>query len=95
MQGFGADQTRVWTFALTEFVPMAGAMFIINDIWEACSTHYTGNLLLDPVFRGLLLRLSAKNLDVLVYFGLYKFTLRMKTDTVLTALAFKQHMDAD
>lgn len=95
MRGSAADQTRISTISLTEFVFYGGAIFITNDKDGAFSTYYTGNLRLDHVFGRLWFQLSAKFLDTLVYFGLYKFALRMETDPVLTALTFMGCMEVD
>lgn len=78
MQGSGASQTRIWTIALTEFVFIARAMFIVNDKDGACLICYTGSLRFDHVSWGLLFRLPAKILDSLVYFGLYKATIKWR-----------------
>lgn len=54
MRGSAADQIRIWTIALSEYVFMARAMFIVNAKNGACSTYHIGNLQLSHVYLGLL-----------------------------------------
>lgn len=89
MRGSATEQTEIWTIALTDFVFMAGVMFIVNDKDAACLTCDTENFRFQKVFGWIRFRLSAKILDTLLYSGLYRFALRMETDPVLTVLAFK------
>lgn len=93
--GSAADQTRIWTTALMEFVFMAGEMFIVNANVGDCSTYYSGVLLFYHVSGRLLFRLSATFLDTLMYIGLYTSALRMGTEPVLTALAFMRGTEVD
>lgn len=71
MRGSAAYQTRIWTIALTVYVFMAGAMFIVNAKDGACLNYYTGNLWIEHVSEKLLFRLPVKILDTVEYFGLY------------------------
>lgn len=68
---------------------MAEARFILNAKDEDCYTYYTGNQRLIYVSGELWFSLWTKTFDGLSYFGLYNFTLLMRTDTLLTALTFE------
>lgn len=80
IQGSADDQIRVWTIALTLYVFMTGAMFVVGARDGVCPSHY----ILKPRFDGLnasiLFCLLDKILDALKLSGLYKFALRMGTD---------------
>lgn len=52
MPGSATDQTRIWTIALTEYVFMAGAVFIVNAKDGVCSTYYSVNLRFDHTSGG-------------------------------------------
>lgn len=90
-----ADQTNVWTIALTELVFIFGATFSIKGKDVAWSTYYTENIWLDYLSEGILVRLLVKILVTVVYFGLYKFSLRMESDPVLMALGLKRSIKKD
>lgn len=64
MWGSAADQTRIWTVALTEYILYGGVMHIVNDEEETCPKYYTGNLRFHHVSGGLLFRLPAKTLTI-------------------------------
>lgn len=73
---------------MIEHVFMAGAMFAINDKKGACPRYNTYNPQLDHIWGSLLFRLPAKILNVLRYFGLFKFVGRMGTVLFIAALPF-------
>lgn len=60
MRGSAADQTRVWTIALTVNDFVEGKTSIVTAEDSACSTRQTGNLRFDHVFEVLLPLLPAK-----------------------------------
>lgn len=52
MWGSVAEDTRIWTIALTEYVFMVEVMFIVNARDGAYATYYTGNLRFNHVSGG-------------------------------------------
>lgn len=86
--GLADDQTRMWTVALIEYISMDNAMLVIHARNGARPSYYKYNYRFNTLSGSPLLRLFNKILDVLKYFGLYKFALRMGTGPVLTAVAF-------
>lgn len=65
MRGFAADQTRIWTMVLTEYIFMSEEMFIVNTRDGVCATYYTGSLQFGHVSGGLLFWLPGKIADAL------------------------------
>lgn len=59
------------------------------------SRFYTGSLQVDHRTGGLQFRPPDKTVDVLTYFGLYKYFFRMGTDPVLTASAVQCCLEVD
>lgn len=55
-------KTAVWKIALTEHVFMDGTMFVLNAGDGACTRYYTLANLFDALSRGVLSRLSDKNI---------------------------------
>lgn len=76
--------------ALTEYVFIARAMFVINDGDGACSSYYTYNTRFDLIGGTFLSRLQSKIFNALKYFGLFKSASRLGTDPFLTTLASQQ-----
>lgn len=72
-----ADQTKIWTIGLAEYVFMAKAMFIVSTKHGACVISYTQNLCFDRVTSGPLFRLPGRLLHAFAYFKPYKATLDM------------------
>lgn len=73
LPGSADDETRIWTFALTEYVFMTGAIFVINIRDVACHSFYTYNPRFDDVGDSLLSRLPTKIPSGPRFLGLYKF----------------------
>lgn len=80
---------------LTEYVFMTEVRFIVNAKNGACATFYTWNLRFGHVSGGPLFRLLGNILNIFVYFSLYKFALKMKTDSLFTILAVRRCMEVD
>lgn len=93
--GYAIDQTRIWTLVLANYVFMVGAIFGISDRDGACPSYYIYNARLDHIGGSLLFRLPSKIFHALNDFGMYKFAILMRTDSVLTALAFHRFEEVD
>lgn len=63
-------------------------MFVIKAWNRACPSYYNYNSRFDDRSSSILFRLPDKRLDVLKYFALYKYTLRLDTDPVKTIMGF-------
>lgn len=69
VQDSAFDQTRIWIFALSDYVFMVEAMFIVNAKDGACLTYYAGNLWFNNLSDQHLFWLPAKSFDALASFG--------------------------
>lgn len=95
MWSFVHHQTRIWTIAITEYVPMARGMFTMNAQNRSSGSYCIGSLSFDNVSGSRRFFLSYKILDALKFFGLYKFSLGVNNDLMLTALAIKRCSEVD
>lgn len=63
-------------------------IFAINSKDGARASYYIHNLRFDHMGGSRLFRFPVKVLDAFKYFSIYKFALRLRTDLILTAMAF-------
>lgn len=89
MQGRPADQTRMWPIALTEYVLIEAATFIMNAKDKNDLNYYTGSHRFDHASGGMLFPLSVRIIDALACFGLYMFALQIWTNRVLKISLYK------
>lgn len=80
LQGSADDKTRVWTISLTEYVIMAGVMFVINTRNGDCTAYYMYSSQFHNLSGSLLIYIADKNLATSKHFGLNKFVLHMDTN---------------
>lgn len=95
MQTFAVDQTRLWTIVPTGCVFMPRYMFIITGNDGSCASYDIENLCFDHVSGELPFCLLGKLFEALTYFGLYSFSLSIRTAPLLTALAIKLCADVN
>lgn len=79
------DKTHICAIAITGYVSIAAAIFLINTEDGAYLSSYTGSNQLDSLSGGLLFWLQSKIVDVLKFFALAKFEVQIETGSVLTA----------
>lgn len=82
LRGSVDDQTSIWTMVLTEYVFMAGAMFVSNAREGTSPSYYTYNPRSNHIGNSLLFLLLPNILDTLKYFGLNNFARCMGTNPV-------------
>lgn len=70
-------------------------MLILNSKDGAFSNSFIRNLRFDHASKDFLLRLPARILDILVYFGFYRLACCMRTEPELKPLSFKRCMESD
>lgn len=95
LRGSADNQTWTWTTALTEYVFMTVAMFVVSDRDDACNSYYTQSPYFGHVAGELLFCLRKKILDALNYFCLYMFANRTGADLISTAMVIHQCTDVD
>lgn len=67
---------------------MSCALYLINAADRACPSYYILNHRVDTLSGSMLFHVLDNILDVLKYFGLYRFALQMGTDPIKTDFAF-------
>lgn len=70
-------------------------MSVINTRDGACLSYYSLNLWFENRSGSILFLLPDKILDSVMYFGLYKLTFGMRTDSVMIAMALHRCGEID
>lgn len=95
VRGAADDKTRVVTIALTEHVFIVGVMFDTNVSSRAWPQFLHPFSEFNNLSGSLLSSLPGKIMNALKCFGIYKFALRIGTDSALTDLAFHRCKEED
>lgn len=89
------DQPGVCTITLTEYVFMSGTISVTISRHMDGRSYYSLNPRLDNLSGSILFQLPDESFDALKYFGLYKFALRMGTDSVIMTMAFHRCVEVN